>query len=334
MNYYQLLKINKLISNPRIKLLGIWLLHQFNKRYLAVYFDPVMACNLRCKMCYFTDPDYVKKLKGVFKKEDVSFLGNAILGRVLKLQIGCGTEPTLYPHLEEIIKQAKKYQVPYISITTNANLISKESLESWIIAGLNEITVSLHGVLEETYQEMMGKGDYYKFLEVLRSITQLKNKHPHFKLRINYTFNEDNFNELSQFWEVFKDVSIDILQIRPIQHIGNSSYQNFSMDKIIPVYDEIFASLKEHCQNRGVVLLAPLKSQLNSNQSSNSIIRDFTYCYISPNFFWRNDFQWRTETFNQYAKRVGWGKQIFKTILASKKQLKKLENKTLNYEVL
>lgn len=123
MNYYRLLTINKLISNPRLKLLGVWLLHQFNRRYLAVYFDPVMACNLRCKMCYFTDDAYVKKLKDIFKKEDLPVLATAFFKRAIKLQIGCGTEPTLYPHIGEIIKQAKRHEVPYISMTTNANLI-------------------------------------------------------------------------------------------------------------------------------------------------------------------------------------------------------------------
>ena len=96
MNYYRLLKLNGIIKNQRIKFLGLFLLHKLGRRYLAVNFDPVMACNLRCKMCYFTDADYVKKLKGIFKKEELPTLSKAILDRAIKLQVGCGTEPTLY----------------------------------------------------------------------------------------------------------------------------------------------------------------------------------------------------------------------------------------------
>ena len=58
-----------------------------------------MACNLRCKMCYFTDEDYVKTLKGQIKDEDLNLIAESIFGRALKLQIGCGTEPTLYKNL-------------------------------------------------------------------------------------------------------------------------------------------------------------------------------------------------------------------------------------------
>ena len=96
MNIYKLLQLNRKIKNHRIKFLGLYLLHRFNQRYLAVNLDPVMACNLRCKMCYFTDADYVKTLKGQFKEEELNQVAKTIFNRALKLQIGCGTEPTLY----------------------------------------------------------------------------------------------------------------------------------------------------------------------------------------------------------------------------------------------
>jgi len=63
---YTLLKLNRYLKNHRIKFLGLFLLHKLDKRYLAVHFDPVNTCNLRCKMCYFTDDDYVQKLKDTF----------------------------------------------------------------------------------------------------------------------------------------------------------------------------------------------------------------------------------------------------------------------------
>ncbi|NQY05456.1 MAG: radical SAM protein, partial [Flavobacteriaceae bacterium] len=146
MKYYNLIKLNRFIKSHRIKFLGLYGLHLLGRRYLAVHLDPVNACNLRCKMCYFTDKDYVKKLKGIIPPEEIAFLGNSFFKRAVKLQIGCGTEPTLYKELGKIIKEAKKHEVPYVSITTNANLIKEEELRDWAASGLSEITVSLHGV--------------------------------------------------------------------------------------------------------------------------------------------------------------------------------------------
>jgi len=82
-----------------------------------------MACNLRCKMCYFTDKDYVKKLKGIMTTEQLDRIAKTIFNRALKLQIGCGTEPTLYKDLPSIVRLGKKFLIP--SLNLNHNTISK-----------------------------------------------------------------------------------------------------------------------------------------------------------------------------------------------------------------
>ena len=174
MNVYKLLQLNRKIKSHRIKFLGLYLLHKLGKRYLAVNLDPVMACNLRCKMCYFTDADYVKTLKGQFKEEDLNLVAKTIFNRALKLQIGCGTEPTLYKNLENIVALGKQYKVPYISITTNANLLTEEKIESLLKAGLDEFTISLHGVNKESYEGFMKKASYEKFHNAFKAFQKLK----------------------------------------------------------------------------------------------------------------------------------------------------------------
>lgn len=333
MNFYKLIKLNSLIKNPRIKIFLIYLLHIFKKRYLVVHFDPINACNLRCKMCYFTDKNYVKKLKGIFPKDNLNTFAKSILNRAIKLQIGCGTEPTLYKDLNTIIQLGKQFRLPYISMTTNANTLELEKLRQWCKSGLNEITVSLHGVNKQTYEDMMGRGNFKRFLKSLDYITQIKKEYPNFQLRINYTFNEDNFDQLNQFWENFNDIKIDLLQIRPIKKIGDSSYQNFSMQKIIPKYNRIYSMLKLECDKRNTTLIAPKLEQLNQKQSINSVIQKFSYCYISPTFFWRKDFEWKNETFNQYASRTKWTKYILSQVFAKKNTLNQLKNESLNYDL-
>ncbi len=331
---YLLLKLNSLIKNHRLKFFGLWLLHTFNKRYLSVNFDPVNACNLKCKMCYFTDEQYVQKLKGVFDPKDLELWAHRILPRALKLQVGCGTEPTLYKHLDVVFALAKQYQVPHISLTTNANLLEKETLEQWIQNGLNEIIVSLHGVHRETYAFFMGKGDYEKFMNALQIITELKQTYPDLTLRINYTFNEDNFIELKDFFKVFNDYSIDIIQLRPIRKLGETAYQNFKLDQIVPIYMEVLNEFRAQSKKRNIALIATDHIDKLQNRNNNeSVIFQYTYCYISPTAFWHPDFNWRTESFNAFSKRTGWGKQIFSPILKSKSQMKALQSEHLNYDI-
>ncbi len=332
MKFYRLLKLNKLIKSHHLKFLGIFLLHITKKRYLAIHFDPVNACNLRCKMCYFTDKDYVKKLKGIFPTNEIEYFGESFFKRAIKLQIGCGTEPTLYKNLDKIIKTASKHKVPYISLTTNANLLDKKTVEKWIINGLSEITVSLHGVKKETYESMMNKGNFEKFINSLKIITELKKTYP-LVLRVNYTFNEDNFKELQFFYKTFSDIDINILQIRPISKLGNTEYKNFSMKKVIPIYDTIHEILIKESKKNNVKLLAHNPKQLDNRFSMDSIINKYVYIYLSPTSLYKKDFKWNKETYDKYAKRTSISKKIIKDMFSNKKKLMKSISDKLNYDI-
>jgi len=331
---YLLLKLNSLIKSHRIKFFGLWLLHQFNQRYLSVNFDPINACNLRCKMCYFTDVNYVKKLKGVFDREDLPLWANRMLPRALKLQVGCGTEPTLYKHLDEVFALAKKYKVPHVSLTTNANLLEKNILEKWIQYGLNEIIVSLHGVNESSYEYFMERGDYQKFHRSLAIITELKQKYPKLSLRINYTFNEDNFLELDNFFTVYGQYAIDTIQLRPLRKLGETSYNNFKLDQIFSVYNQVIAYFKEESKARNITLIATDSIEKIENRLNfESLIFPYTYCYISPTEFWHEDFDWRNETYNAYCRRIGWSQKILQNVWKNRKQMQEFQTESLNYDI-
>lgn len=331
MNIYKLLQLNRKIKNHRIKFLGLYLLHRFNQRYLAVNLDPVMACNLRCKMCYFTDADYVKTLKGQFKEEELNQVAKTIFNRALKLQIGCGTEPTLYKDLVKVVELGKLYKVPYISITTNANLLDEAKIEALLKAGLNEFTISLHGVHKESYENFMQKASYEKFHNAFRAFEKLKKKFD-FKVRINYTFNKDNFYELADFFKHFNGASFDILQIRPIQKIGNTEYNDFDLDAIRADYPELIQNIRSQCKENHITLLAPNTIPENQRVNASSLIFDYTFCYVSPQKFWKDGFNWNHESFNAYSKKIGWSKTLWSNIFKSEKELKSMSNR-LNYEV-
>jgi molybdenum cofactor biosynthesis enzyme MoaA len=316
MNIYKILKLSKRIHNPYINLAGIFAFHVLRRRYLGVFLDPALACNLRCQMCHFSDDGYRKALtRKILNMEQIEKISNGFFHRALKLQIGCAAEPTVYKDLASIIKLGKQKQIPYISLTTNANLLNPELLEDYLHAGLDEITISLHGVYKQTYEKLMANANYEKFHSALKIISEAKKTH-NLKLRINYTMNADNIDELKDFFQVFGHIDIDSLQMRPIVKQGNTAYANFDHTEIINKYDVILAKIREEALKRNITCIAPLKNQLieQENSSLNENITQSTYCYISPDYAWRKDYDLENDTFESYSKRTRAAFLLFKNI--------------------
>ena len=302
-NIYNILRLDTQIKSRRLKLLGIWLFHVLGKRYIGVFLDPVLACNFRCKMCYFSDEEKRKSLRGTLKYEEIEAIAGSLFHRVLKLQIGCGAEPTLHKDLVKIIALGKRYNVPYVSLTTNGNL--------------------------------MTNGKFDLFRRLLADVAEIKKQHPQFKLRINYTINNDNLEELNRIWEVVGD-ELDILQLRPIQKIGESEYQDFDLTNIYARYDAILVPLIEECRRKHITCLAPDKQNiivLEENDADDNSIEKITYCYVSPQECWQDDFDYRTETFESYAAAHHMGRKLLWKVFGRKARRKADVTRKMNYNI-
>lgn len=339
MNIYKLIRLFVKIRSNRIRRMGVLAFHLMGRRYMGVFLDPVMACNLRCRMCYMSAPGH-KPEKGTLSLDDYEHMARSMFHRILKLQIGCSAEPTLYAHLGELVATAKRYGVPYVAVTTNGNLLTKDRLEKLAQAGLNELTVSTHGLTAATYEHFMQRGKFNLFLQLLDNFREVKKNNPDIKLRINYTVNEENLEDLTRFSEVFHDTPVDILQVRPVQNLGESDYHNFSLEKIYQNYDRIFSPLEDYCRAHGITFLFPSKENLSALQGKDESakgaesLQDMLYAYAYPEHIWHGDFDYHNETFEQYCQRKHIVRTMLRAILNGKNQQKESHRtKSLNYKV-
>ena len=343
MNIYKILRVFSKIKSKRLKLLGIFGAHKLSRRYIGVFLDPVMACNLRCRMCYMSDPT---KRPAADKETQLTaatldYLSKTFFPHALKLQIGCATEPTLYHDLSSIIKKGKEYGVPYISITSNGQLLTKAKLEDLIDAGLDELTLSIHGFEKEIYETMMPGASFEKLKQLMSNLKQVKAKYPKFSIRINYVMNEDNVKSLKQIFTMLDGLKIDVLQLRPVQKLSDSSYTNFSMEGIKQAYEGVLLPIQEKCRQEGIICLCPTLDNLDSLEANNTstdpfieYIEELTYYYLTQKGVNKDNFEWQKDSFSSYHKRSKTGQKIAKAILTNNYSAKeKSSTKKLNYSV-
>lgn len=331
---YRLIRFNRLITNHRVKFAGVLLWDLLGWRNLFVRLDPVNACNLKCAMCYFSDKEYVKKTKGIFDDRDLARLAELFYPQTLQLMVGCGTEPTLHRNFMLAIKLGREYGVPYIGVTTNGQRLTEEHMEGFMEYGLDEVTFSTHGVRKGTYEKLMVNASFDRFCEMLARLHELKQRRGASKpeVRLNYTVNEDNLDELSDFFKVYGDYHMQTLQIRPMADVGNTAYAYRDFGPLIPRYQQIVAELERECHRRGIVFMATTMDPTYRTRNKSSYVLTSVMRYINPQVVWRPDFDWKNETYRQYCKRTGWRKQLLGNIFTGPEKLETADH-NLTYEV-
>ena len=342
MNVYRLLKLGTARSLPApVKLLGLWGMLRLKRRMLGVFVDPTLSCNLRCRMCYFSDDDKRRQMRGVMSDDSLDMMEKKLLPYALKLQIGCGAEPTLYKGVADIVTRGRRAGVPYISLTTNGQLVGtgRIDIERLIELGLNEITLSLHGTEPEIYENLMAEAKFDIFLETVKKLGVAKSKYPDFVIRVNFTVNSMNIGNLrdNNFFELWDKAGVrpDIVQLRPVQKIGETSWTDFDLSPLKDDYDATIGNVIALCRERGIKCIAPTPANIDSvddtQEGVTSTIEDITYCYVSPETFYKPDFEPGTDTVHSYHRRNRTGRRLLKSIFTGNKSRARNISKKLNY---
>lgn len=333
---YQLLKLNRLVRSHRLKFAGLWGLYWLHRRHLALRLDPILACNLRCQMCHFSDPVILaavgngKRLTGA----DVERIAEVFFPWALQLYIGCGTEPTTYKGFVNIIELGKRYNVPMIGLVTNGQLLTEEHLTQFVELGLDELSLSTHGVERETYERLMRRASYDKFLEVLEQIATIKKQRgatlP--ELRLNYTVNPDNLPELDRFFEVYGKYQIQTLQIRPIADLGNTEYTKKDLTPHLEEYNRAIHLIEQQCRARGVRLLANYEDIAYNVKNTAAALASEVRVYLSPEESLPG-LDWRRELYYEYRRRTNWSGKLMRNVVAPAARLQ-TTGTALSYDVI
>lgn len=309
-----LLKLNRFISNNRLKFFLIYFADLFGLRHIIIRFDPVTSCNLRCRMCYFSNEEWRKEHPGKrFTSEEIERIATQFFPRALQLYIGCGMEPTVYKGYEDIVALAKNYNVPYVSLVSNGQLLRKKNIEKLVEFGLDEITLSVHGVNKETYEQLMVNASYDRFTQVLSTLKEVKEQKDTAKprLRLNYTVNRDNLEELIRFYDAYGEYDVSVLQIRPMIDLGTETCRDKKLHGVVKKYRQIMEHLKEESRRRNVTLLYndidPTYERGNVYAPAYTV---GTMRYVGPERVWEEGYDWRNMDYRTYSRLSGFRRKL------------------------
>jgi molybdenum cofactor biosynthesis enzyme MoaA len=333
--FYQLLNLNRLVRSHRVKFAGLLGMYWLRQRHLWLRFDPVMSCNLRCQMCYFSDPEFTRRNTGRFTSAEIERIADVFFPWAAQLYLGCGTEPTTYKGFIDVIALGRKYQVPMLGMVTNGQLLTPEHLEKLVDLGLDELTLSTHGVTRVTYERLMRRASFDTFLSVLDQLEAIKKRRGASRpqLRLNYTVNAENLEELASFFDVYGKYTLRTLQVRPIVDLGATECTEKDMTPHVPRYNQILAGIERTCREKGIRLLANYEDVTYEKKTTRAALAPEMVVYLSPQDLSKQGFDWRHESYQEYCKRTRWSSTLLKKVFTSAARLES-PSPYLSYKVI
>lgn len=313
-----LTRLKGYVRSNRLRFLFILLADLVNARHLIVRLDPAMACNLRCAMCGFSDAGWRQAHPSRrLSAERIARIADMFFPTALQLYIGCGAEPTTYRGYPEIVRLAKDKGIPFVSLVTNGQLLTAEDLARAMALGLDEIVISVHGTTRESYETFMTGARFDTLVDVLAMIAAAKRAgntdRP--RLRINYTVNPDNLDELERFFDVFEPYGVQVLQVRPVIDLGATRYRNKGLDTVIDRYRRVMATLHRQCATRRVALLANLNDPTYRGSNTDAAAYLSVLRVISPDRVWREDFDPETTSYQDFKRHIGYRRNLVRQII-------------------
>lgn len=226
-------------------------------------------CNHRCIFCAL---DW-------FEKKPVD-IDPVVLKHALHDMAECGVksvmfagegEPLLYPDICECVEYSRKEGLD-VAITTNGVLFDREKCER-ILPALSWIRFSVDAGSSEVHKKVHlgGSKDLDRIIANIKDAVAIKrqNNLP-VVIGVQYLLIPDNLDDLLSFIEIFKDIGVDNVQIKPY------SQHPLSKNRFVISYAD-YQHLEEDIRNYGT----PEFQVIFRSQTAERLMkkRDYDKCY-------------------------------------------------------
>lgn len=255
MRFYTPQDIYRKLDNHYLRLGIIKAARALKQRYLLLRIDSNDACNLRCVMCYFSDPTR-KPAAPPMSVDSFGRLAEQLFFKTRYLYMSCGTEPFATAHFDKLLDIAGSYDIPFISLCTNGILMKDKYIDACLRNRVSEVIFSSDGGSQATYEKIRVGAKWDVFNRRVRSFNEarlaLKGARP--ALRFNFTIQEQNCHELELFLDWACQWRPEVVQLRLFRTIKGALKQ-YDSYRAVDALLQALPGLRLKAKRAGVHLL-------------------------------------------------------------------------------
>lgn len=193
-------------------------------RFLSVFMDQNNRCNLKCRMCGFSDArvDAVPKYDmpaALFAK-----IAAEILPRASYVCLSIMTEPFMTRAFPERLACVRDAGVPFSDIITNGTLLDDAKIEKILDAEITRLTFSIDGGTKEIFEAIRTGARFETVLANVR-LFQMMRASRGTKLRINHVLSEPNIDHFGRFLDLVEEIAPEEIAVRTVSRMSDAEIQ-------------------------------------------------------------------------------------------------------------
>lgn len=173
--------------------------------------EPVSYCNLKCIMCFqsdptFTRPPYMGQMNiDLFKK----IIDEAVTEKCGSLTMASRGEPTLHSGFGELLEYVKGKFFD-IKLNTNAMLLNEEKCHQILKNGITELVFSVDAATKKEYEKIRRNGNFEQVVNNIKQFHKIRNEfYPESKCKTRISgvkYNQDfDVKKFISFWGAIVD---------------------------------------------------------------------------------------------------------------------------------
>jgi radical SAM protein with 4Fe4S-binding SPASM domain len=224
-------------------------------RILRVFIDQNNRCNLRCRMCGFSDPRVASLPKYDMPRDLFDSIASQVFPITNRLVLSCFAEPFMTRDFPERLAAVRENGVPYSEIISNGTLLQEASIRKILDAGITGLTISVDGGTKAVY-ESIRTGATFQVVMYNISLFQAMRKNRRATspwLQINHVLSEPNVDHFDEFLALVGKIRPERVCVRTVSRMSNAFLQENHDPAFWLKVGEAREKLDMFCRRTGIV---------------------------------------------------------------------------------
>jgi radical SAM protein with 4Fe4S-binding SPASM domain len=224
------------------------------ERVLGVFMDQNNKCNLRCRMCGFSDPRVPALAKYDLPRWLYDRIASEVFPRARYVCLSLMTEPFMTRDFADRLLAVREFGVPFSEVITNATLLTPAAVGKILESRLSRVIISIDGGTREVFESIRTGA---RFERVLANWHLLQSARAAARstlpvMRVNHVLSELNIDTFDEFLRLLEQLRPEEVAVRTVSRMSDAEIQE-TTDAVF--WSKVCAArekLSEFCRRTGI----------------------------------------------------------------------------------